>query len=136
MNLFRSTAGACALVLATCGVALAGEPPPTPAPSGNALRVVIDPLTGQPRQPTAAEQRVLDAQWRARPQRMFPTQPATEAEARATMRRHPDGMLSMAVPESLFSALQAAEDTDGELHIHHTDATPDAATATRELPHE
>lgn len=140
MNLFRSTAGACALVLLACSVASAGEPPPpTQTPSDSAMRVFIDPLTGQPRQPTAAEQQVLNAQWRARPQRMFPTQPATEAEAAATLRHHPSGMRSMAVPESLFSTLQAETDAGGQLRIHHADpahATHDEDAPTQELPHE
>lgn len=141
MNLFRSTAGACALVLVACGVASAGEPPPPPTQTstGNAMRVIIDPLTGKPRQPTAAELQVLNAQWRARPQRMFPTQPATEAEAAATLRRHPSGMMSMAVPESLFSSLHAEADAEGQLHVHHADpahATHDEDARTQELPHE
>lgn len=92
------------------------------------VTVAIDPATGRLRAPTAAEQAELRAAVSTRLRKADPMSiarpgPRTLAEARLTMRRHPDGMMSMFVPEDMMSQLTATQLEDGSIVIGHGDAT-------------
>lgn len=97
--------------------------------------VAIDPATGRLRAPTAAEQaklrtavssrlRTADAMSIARPG------PKTRAEAERTMKRHPDGRVSMQVSEDMMSYVIATQREDGSIVISHGDADGHAAPVT------
>lgn len=98
------------------------------------VTVAIDPATGRLRAPTAAEQaklrtavssrlRTADAMSIAKPG------PKTLAEARRTLRRDRNGVMSMHVPEELMSSMTAHQREDGSIVIGHGDADGHVAPA-------
>jgi hypothetical protein len=90
------------------------------------VTVAIDPATGRLRAPTAAEQAALrnaasrmrsnDAMSIAKPG------PKTRAEAERTMRRHPDGRVSMQVSDDMMTNVIATQQADGSIVITHGNA--------------
>ena len=91
--------------------------------------VAIDPATGRLRAPTAAEQAELRKAVSSRlrtadPMSIAKPGPKTIAEARRTLRQHPNGMMSMQVPEELMSQVVATQREDGSIVIGHGDAAP------------
>jgi hypothetical protein len=116
----------------------AAEPVTSDAPAAGSqagVTVAIDPTTGRLRAPTAAEQAQLakvpasrmlgaDSMSIAKPG------PKTRAEAERTMRRHPDGRVSMQVSDDMMSYLTATQLEDGTIVIGHGDADGHAAPAT------
>lgn len=96
--------------------------------------VAIDPATGRLRAPTAAEQAKLRAAVSSRvrtadPMSIAKPGPKTRAEAERTMKRHPDGRVSMQVSEDMMSFVTATQLEDGSIVIGHGDADGHPATA-------
>lgn len=91
------------------------------------VTVAIDPATGRLRAPTSAEQAKLRTAVSSRlrtadPMSIAKPGPRTVAEARRTMRRLPNGAMSMHVPEELMSSVTAHQREDGSIVIGHGDA--------------
>ena len=106
------------------------------------VTVAIDPATGRLRAPTAAEQAQLRTAVSSRlrtadPMSIAKPGPKTRAEAERTMKRHPDGRVSMQVSEDMMSHVVATQLEDGSIVITHGDADGNAdATATVEAVRE
>lgn len=99
------------------------------------VTVAIDPATGRLRAPTAAEQAELRAAVSSRvrtadPMSIATPGPKTRAEAERTMKRHPDGRVSMQVSEDMMSFVTATQLEDGSIVIGHGDADGHTAPAT------
>lgn len=97
--------------------------------------VAIDPATGRLRAPTAAEQAKLRTAVSSRlrtadPMSIAKPGPKTRAEAERTMKRHPDGRVSMQVSEDMMSHVTATQLEDGSIVISHGDADGHAAPVT------
>jgi hypothetical protein len=92
------------------------------------VTVAIDPATGRLRAPTASEQAALrSAATRMRTDTSMSLAkpgPKTRAEAERTMRRHPDGRVSMQVSEDMMSNVTATQQADGSIVITHGDHAP------------
>lgn len=102
-------------------------------------KTAIDRDTGRLRATTAAEDRELardaerltqEARGKGAPGVGGLVRPATEAQAQQTQVRHADGSVSMLVPESLDSQLQAHRDANGQLVLTH------AGDASEDLGHD
>lgn len=98
------------------------------------VTVAIDPATGRLRAPTAAEQAKLRTAVSSRlrtadPMSIAKPGPKTLAEARHTLRRDRNGVMSMHVPEELMSSMTAHQLEDGSIVIGHGDADGHAAPA-------
>ena len=124
------------LALAACLQAHAAEPqatqPGATADTGNAIMVGIDARTGKLRPLTAAEVRALSAKaanMQRQPVASTRKAPRTPAEARATMRRHANGMISMRAPLSSLTTVQAVQAADGSLQFTENDGDAPAASA-------
>ncbi len=92
-----------------------------------ALPVAFLAATGRLRAPTAAEQAKLRTAVSSRlrtadPMSIAKPGPRTVAEARRTMRRLPNGAMSMHVPEARMSQMPAHQLDDGSIAIGHGDA--------------
>ena len=116
------------MALAACLQAQAAEPQAATG-ADNAVMVGIDAKTHQLRPLTPSEANALAAKAAAMPHQNMAhgrQAPRTPAEARATMRRHADGTMSMRAPLSSMSAVQAVRAADGSLHFSETngDAAP------------
>jgi cell wall-associated NlpC family hydrolase len=99
------------------------------------VTVAIDPATGRLRAPTAAEQAQLRQAVASRiktadPMSIAKPGPKTRAEAERTMKRHPDGRVSMQVSEDMMSHVVATQLEDGSIVISHGDADAHAAPVT------
>lgn len=97
--------------------------------------VAIDPATGRLRAPTAAEQAQLRTAVSSRmrvadPMSIAKPGPRTRAEAERTVRRHPDGRVSMQVSDDMMSFVTATRLDDGTLVIGHGDADGHSAPVT------
>jgi len=95
------------------------------------VTVAIDPATGRLRAPTAAEQAQLRTAVSSRlrtadPMSIAKPGPKTRAEAERTMKRHPDGRVSMQVSEDMMSYVIATQLEDGSIVITHGDADGNA----------
>ncbi|KAB7765483.1 post-PEP-CTERM-1 domain-containing protein [Xanthomonas maliensis] len=106
-----------------------------------ASKVGIDPVTGKLRPLTAAESAALDQQaaapaGSAARSANRPALPQTEAAARASERRLPNGTVARKMPLSQMSSLTATRQADGGLVIEHEDETGSAHTEHGALPHE
>lgn len=106
----------------------------TAAGSFAGVTVAIDPATGRLRAPTAAEQAQLRAAVSSRlrmadPMSIAKPGPKTRAEAERTMKRHPDGRVSMQVSEDMMSFVTATQLEDGSIVIGHGDADGHPAPA-------
>jgi len=106
--------------------AQSGEPPATSETTGtyNGVTVAIDPATGRLRAPTAAELAALRHAAPRTTDRMSIAKPApkTRAEAARTIRRHPNGSVTMQVSEDMMSNVVAHRQADGTLRLDHVDA--------------
>lgn len=107
---------------------------PTVSTSTADSRIAVDPATGKPRPLTAQERQQLSEQRAAaaRSRRSEPlaagkrgfVAPATEAEARASLRTLPGGAAMQQVPETMMSELTVHRDAEGRLHLRHGDSAP------------
>ena len=119
------------LAVSACLQAQAAEPQATQpqatadaTDATNAVMVGIDAKTGKLRPLTAAEAKALSAKAAAMPRQVSKSStraPRTPEEARATVRRHADGSMSMRAPLSAMSAVQAVRAADGSLQFLETD---------------
>ncbi|MBB4130880.1 MULTISPECIES: hypothetical protein [unclassified Xanthomonas] len=108
--------------------------------ASSSSKVGIDPTTGKLRALTAAESAALDQQANtaARSSAARSNIPQTEAAARATERRLPNGTVARKLPATQMSSLVATRQADGRIVIEHSDDA-DAQPAHAEhgaLPHE
>ncbi|APO96488.1 post-PEP-CTERM-1 domain-containing protein [Xanthomonas vesicatoria] len=103
-------------------------------------KVGIDPVTGKLRPLTDAESAALDQQAgaAARSAATRTTVPQTEAAARATERRLPNGTVARKLPATQMSSLTATRQADGRIVIEHSDDadTQPAHAEHGALPHE
>jgi len=112
------------LLLALAAPAMASGP--------QANTVTIDKETGEFRAPTTAElaeleaeaarmerARALEKSSGPRPVNAPYVSPKDEAEAQATLKVRPDGLVSIEVPETLHSRVVATIGEDGEVVIRH-----------------
>ncbi|MCL1529603.1 hypothetical protein A7D16_01125 [Xanthomonas nasturtii] len=105
-------------------------------------KVGIDPTTGKLRPLTDAESAALDQQAAASAARRGAARssvPQTEAAARATERRLPNGTVVRKLPATQMSSLTATRQADGRIVIEHSEDadTPQPAHAEHgALPHE
>ncbi|PPU64656.1 hypothetical protein XpiCFBP4643_22030 [Xanthomonas pisi] len=103
-------------------------------------KVGIDPATGKLRPLTDAESAALDQQAgaAARSAATRTTVPQTEAAARATERRLPNGTVARKLPATQMSSLTATRQADGRIVIEHSDDadTQPAHAEHGALPHE
>ncbi len=139
----RACAIACVAMAGTlCAASVFAEespPKPTATEASNAMRVVVDPETGEVRAPTTEE---LEAQL-ARERAAAPA-PAARAARAATsslstsatqvlpaeksVQRHPNGMLSVRMSQESLSLLRATTHADGTLVVEHADDVAPHAT--------
>lgn len=125
----------CGLVIATA--ATAAEPQhDTTYLDFNGVQVGIDSKTGKIRPLTSTEQKELAAAVRKGHGKSPFGQPATEAEAKATLRKGPGGEMSMLVPDSLLSSMTVQTDAQGQLVFGEHRGTTQPATATEGQPNE
>ncbi|USJ02755.1 hypothetical protein MUG10_06335 [Xanthomonas prunicola] len=107
-------------------------------------KVGIDPTTGKLRPLTEAESAALDQQAAAsnsaaRSSAARTSVPQTDAAARATERRLPNGTVARKLPATQMSSLTATRQADGSIVIEHSedaDATQPAHAEHGALPHE
>ncbi|MCC8537102.1 post-PEP-CTERM-1 domain-containing protein [Xanthomonas codiaei] len=103
-------------------------------------KVGIDPATGKLRPLTDAESAALDRQAgaAARSAATRTAIPQTEAAARATERRLPNGTVARKLPATQMSSLTATRQADGRIVIEHGDDadTQPAHAEHGALPHE
>ncbi|QJD66644.1 hypothetical protein HG421_02155 [Xanthomonas campestris pv. badrii] len=103
-------------------------------------KVGIDPVTGKLRPLTDAESAALEQQAgaAARSAATRTTMPQTEAAARATERRLPNGTVARKLPATQMSSLTATRQADGRIVIEHSDDadTQPAHAEHGALPHE
>ncbi|ENZ94378.1 hypothetical protein O1K_16311 [Xanthomonas fragariae LMG 25863] len=104
-------------------------------------KVAIDPSTGKLRPLTDAESAALDQQATsaARSSGARTKVPQTEAAARATERRLPNGTVARKLPATQMSSLVATRQADGRIVIEHSEDADAGQTADAEqgtLPHE
>lgn len=96
------------------------------------VQVAIDPATGRLRAPTDAERQALSAamlrQQAAQLRAAGIDRPQNQAEAQATLKRNPRGVvgMSMQVPENQMNYLTAERSADGSIDIHHQGDKPAA----------
>lgn len=116
------------LAVSACLQAQAAEPQATQTQAAigadNAVMVGIDAKTHQLRPLTAAEAKALAAKAAAMPRQARSSSikaPRTPEEARATIRRHANGTISMRAPLSAMSAVQVVRAPDGSLQTFETD---------------
>ncbi|MFT3897367.1 MAG: hypothetical protein QM719_06685 [Thermomonas sp.] len=129
------------LAVSACLQAQAAEPqanqPQAAVDTGNAVMVGIDAKTGKLRPLTANEAKALAARAAAMPRQNVANAkraPRTPAEARATMRRHPNGAISMRAPLSSLTTVQAVRAADGSLQVIENDGdSPTAVPQTKEV---
>ena len=129
------------LAVSACLQAQAAEPQATQAQAAigadNAVMVGIDAKTGKLRPLTATEARALAAKAAAMPRQARSSSikaPRTPEEARATIRRHANGTMSMRAPLSSMSAVQVVRAADGSLQFSEGDAdAPSVAAQSQEV---
>jgi len=119
---FVAMAGA----LCTSNAALASDPAKAAAAKdSNALRVVVDPQTGELRAPTPEEIRAQVARENAaaasaRSARALAAPRASAVlPAEKSVTRHKNGMLSVKMSRESLSALKAATDSSGKTVVKH-----------------
>lgn len=110
------------LAVSACLQAQAAEPQPAVG-TENAAMVGIDAKTHQLRPLTVNEAKALQAKAAAMPRQNASRSraPRTPEEARATMRRHANGTISMRAPLSAMSNVQATRDANGNLSFTEVD---------------
>ena len=126
------------LAVSACLQAQAAEPqtvqPEAVASADNALMVGIDAKTGKLRPLTAAEVRALSAKAATMPRgrNAFAAIPRTDAQVRATVRRHASGTTSARAPLSSMSQISVTRDADGQLQAHEGAPGDAVPTATQQ----
>jgi len=111
--------------LCTSTAALAEDSAKAPAPkASNAMRVVVDPATGELRAPTAEELRAQLARENApaaaaRSARAAAPSTTAVLPAEKSIVRHANGMLSAKMSQDSLSALKATTDADGKTTVQH-----------------
>lgn len=119
-----TTIASCALPALLLGIVFAANA--AQRPTGHAG--LVDARTGKLlRKPTAEERQSL-AEAVAVRQRTV-KRPRTEAEARSTLVRKPNGALSSQVPTSLWSTMAAETDAQGRIRIREYDGDQAPTTA-------
>lgn len=97
----------------------------------------VDPKTGKLRQLTPDEIRDLSERAAAMPKHsaaQWDRAPRTASEARATLRKHAGGGMSMRVPVSAMSAVTVQQDASGQLHYSENDhGRENVSQATQEV---
>lgn len=101
------------------GAAFAGEPQAAAGVDSNVsgMKVAIDPATGAIRPMTTVESNKLSATTlaEARAEAKALNKPLNESEARKTMRRRSDGMVSVKAPVSSMTEMRATIGADGKV---------------------
>ena len=125
---------ACAVALVAmagtlCAASVIAEesaPAPTSKDATSAMRVVVDPETGEVRVPTAEEVRAQAARQNARAS--APASRSARAAAPSStqivpdekaVQRHSSGMVSVKMPRDSLSLLRATQ-SEGKLEVEHT----------------
>lgn len=134
----RSFAIPMVLALAASATAMANAPSEKPVDQTTDVAassiISIDPATGRLRAATEEEAAALSAETAraAAAQALLPkpplaagqvSAPKTEAEAVAGMKRLPNGVIKIDVPESLYSTSTATVGANGEIVVSHGEAT-------------
>jgi len=125
-----------------CAASVFAEEPavtPNPDKSASAMRVVVDPETDESRAPTPDELRALvEAEQAVRAtERSMRARTAAPATATApevfpevkTVKRHPNGMVSIQLSQESLSVVKAATDEQGNVRTVHANEAPSVATA-------
>jgi len=123
------------MALAACLQAQAAEPQAATS-ADNAVMVGIDAKTHQLRPLTPSEANALATKAANMPRQngSLAKAPRTPAEARATMRRHANGTISMRAPLSSLSTVQAVRAADGSLRFIENDGdAPSPAVQSKEV---
>jgi hypothetical protein len=124
--------------LCTSQAVLAEESAKAPTPkASNAMRVVVDPETGELRAPTAEELSEQIARERsapainARSAARVAAAPSTSAvlPAEKSVQHHANGMLSAKMSQDSLSALTATTDARGKTKIRHESESTQPAVA-------
>jgi hypothetical protein len=106
------------------------QPKPAATEGPNAMRVVVDPQTGEVRVPTTEELEAQLARERAasetaaaaRAVRATVAAPAPQVlPAEKSVQRHSNGMLSVRMSQESLSLLRATTHADGSLSVEHAD---------------
>jgi hypothetical protein len=111
--------------LCTSTAVFAEDAAKSPAPkTSNAMRVVVDPETGQLRAPTPEELRAQLARENApaaNARSARAAAPATSAvlPSEKSVKRHSNGMVSVKMSQDSLSALKATTDAKGKTVIKH-----------------
>jgi hypothetical protein len=118
--------------LCVAGAAAASEPanPPKSATQMSAMRVMVDPETGEVRAPTDEELRALIAAEKAATQAQKPTVARSAAAtaqqvlpAQKSVVRHKNGMVSVQLSQDTLSAIKVETDATGRTHLVHEGQT-------------
>ncbi|NQD35954.1 hypothetical protein HPT27_02895 [Permianibacter sp. IMCC34836] len=109
------------LVLACAGAVAADQTGDEAAAASAGMRVFKDPVTGQFREPTAAEVKTLERAASANKQTRSKSaatmvNKALPAKPQRTMMTSSGGAVGMEVPESEYSYVVVTRGTDGKLH--------------------
>ncbi|GAA5001294.1 hypothetical protein FNZ56_09975 [Pseudoluteimonas lycopersici] len=127
------------LAVSACLQAQAAEPqttqPEATADTSNAVMVGIDARTGKLRPLTAAEARTLSARAAAMPRGhgSFAAIPRTDAQSRATVRRHANGGVSVRVPLSTMNQISVTRDAEGRLQTNEGSPGDNAPVVKQEV---
>jgi hypothetical protein len=121
--------------LCTSHAVFAEESAKAPVPKdSNAMRVVIDPETGEVRAPTSEELAAQTARENAAAASAVRTSaravtPASDAvlPAEKSVQRHPNGMLSVRLSEDTLSLLTATRAANGKTQVEHASESPQPA---------
>jgi len=111
----------------TSQAAFAEDSAKSPAPpASNALRVVVDPQTGELRAPTpeeiraqVARENAAAASARSARAAVAPKSAAAVLPAEKSVTRHKSGMLSVKMSQESLSMLRATTDTSGKTVVKH-----------------
>jgi hypothetical protein len=118
--------------LCVAGTALASEPATPPKPKStaemNAMRVMVDPETGEVRAPTDEELRALIAAEKSAAQAQGVARSAAPTArqvlpAQKSVVRHKNGMLSVRLSQDSLSAIKAETDASGKTRLVHQNET-------------
>ncbi|MCU0761358.1 MAG: hypothetical protein MUF07_19465 [Steroidobacteraceae bacterium] len=86
--------------------------------SGSAMQIFLDPVTGQPREPTPEELAGLARREAAAPGNAKPAVAPSASPAPSQEFRLPDGTVGMRLPENASQPLMACRRLDGQVDEH------------------
>jgi hypothetical protein len=118
--------------LCTSNGVLAEDSAKTPAPkASNAMRVVVDPETGEVRAPTteelaaqiARENTAAASSARSAARTAAPATTAAVLPAQKSVQHHANGMVSARMSQDSLSALTATTDAKGKTQVEHASET-------------